>query len=421
MLDQYGKQWIYSKQKLYNFIIFHPKIQKSKNMLSTQIRVSPVAAVVDFVKRKLGPLRWNHVMDWPKASVATGSLCGPGRPMAGWRLDQSGGGGGAQGSAGDRGTVGEGYHRPIMEEEVLHFMRPEEGKLLLDGTLGGGGHTEIFLKSGAAVLATDRDPDALARAKRRLEPMFGEKFTAIHSNFADFPDVLEAVQLSGGLDGIFLDLGLSSRQLENPARGFSFMREGRLDMRFDPDAPVSASDIVNHWSEEDLTGLLQKYGEEPAARRIARAIVDRRSTKAFLLTTELAAMIASVVPQRGRTHPATRTFQALRLEVNQELQSLEMALAHAPRWLKPGGRLVVLTFHSLEDRIVKHFLRERSQPETDRPEWPTPRPNPNYHFNLVVRKAVTPTAQEIQANPRARSCKLRVAERVADKLHTNPK
>lgn len=389
-------------------------------MFPAQIRISPIQAAVSFVRMKLEPWRWNHVMEWPKAGVATGSLCGPGRPIAGWRLDQSGGDSGSPGSAGDRGTVGENYHRPIMEEAVLHFMKPEEGKLLLDGTLGGGGHTEIFLKSGAAVLATDRDPDALARAKRRLEPTYGENFTAIHSNFADFPDVLETVQLAGGLDGIFLDLGLSSRQLENPARGFSFMREGRLDMRFDPDGPVSAADIVNHWSEEDLSDLLHKYGEEPAARRIARAIVDRRSTKAILLTTELAALIASVVPQRGRTHPATRTFQALRLEVNQELHSLERALEHTPRWLKPGGRLVVLTFHSLEDRIVKHFLREHSQPETDRPEWPTPRPNPNYHFNLVVRRAITPTPQEIQSNPRARSCKLRVAERVADKLHSNP-
>lgn len=357
-------------------------------------------------------LAWAHLAAWPNAQPATCTAHAPGRPAASWRLEQSGGGDGPIGSAGERGTVGENYHRPIMGGEVVHFLKPGPDKLILDGTLGGAGHTEMFLKSGASVLATDRDPVALARARERLEPLYGDKFTAIHSNFADFPTVLESAGVTRGLDGLFLDLGLSSRQLENPARGFSFMREGRLDMRFDPDANVSAEDIVNKWSEDDLRRLLQVYGEEPFAKRIARAIVARREIKPILMTTDLAAVVASVVPQRGRTHPSTKTFQAIRLEVNQELPSLERALEAAPAWLRPGGRLVILTFHSLEDRIVKHWLRERSQVILDRPEWPCPRPNPDYQFNLVVRKAVEPSEAEVKSNPRARSCKLRVAERV---------
>ena len=305
-----------------------------------------------------------------------------------------------------------------MGEETVHFLRPQPGKLILDGTLGGGGHTEMFLQNGAQVLATDRDPAALVRARERLEGVYGGQFSALHANFADFPTVLEAAGVERGLDGIFLDLGVSSRQLENPARGFSFQREGRLDMRFDPDAEVSAEHIVNTWPEEDLKRLLQVYGDEPAARRIAHAIASRRETRAILMTTDLAGIVASVVPQRGRTHPATRTFQALRLEVNQELPSLERALQAVPRWLKPGGRLVVLTFHSLEDRIVKHFLRDHSAATLDRPEWPGPRPNPLHCFHLVVRKALVAGAAEIASNPRARSCKLRVAERNSNVLHS---
>jgi 16S rRNA (cytosine1402-N4)-methyltransferase len=357
-------------------------------------------------------LKLNHLALWPRPA---GVVAGPGRPLAGWRVEQSSeepGGNSPTGSAGERGWAGENYHRPIMAAEVVHFVQPESGKFILDGTLGGAGHTELFLKAGAHVLATDRDPTALTLARQRLEPIYGDKFTALHSNFADFPTVLEAAGLTRLLDGIFLDLGLSSRQLENGARGFSLKREGKLDMRFDPDAPLSAEELVNTWSEEDLIRLLRELGEEPNARRIARAIVARRQTKAIVLTTDLAAIVASVVPQRGRTHPATRTFQAIRLEINQELKSLERALEAAPKWLAPGGRLVILTFHSLEDRIAKQFLRRHSEAEIDRPEWSSPRPNPNYHFNLVVRKAIDPSPAEIASNPRARSCKLRVAERI---------
>ena len=361
-------------------------------------------------------LRYAHLALRPQSVMPEAAA---GRPLAGWRLDQSGGSDGGGASAGERGHVGETYHRPIMGEEVVHFLKPQPGKLILDGTLGGGGHTEMFLKNGAQVLATDRDPAALARARERLEDVYGEQFSALHANFADFPAVLEAAGVVRGLDGIFLDLGVSSRQLENPARGFSFQREGRVDMRFDPDADVSAEDIVNTWSEEDLRRLLHVYGDEPAAKRIAHAIVVRRASRAILMTTDLAGIVASVVPQRGRTHPATRTFQALRLEVNQELPSLERALQAVPRWLNPGGRLVVLTFHSLEDRIVKHFLRDHSAATLDRPEWSGPRPNPRHCFQLIVRKALVASEAETAANPRARSCKLRVAERNSNVLHSS--
>lgn len=366
------------------------------------------------VKEVLEDLALHHLAPWPRpATGLTGVIS---RPTGSGRVHQTGGDKSSEKpnrSAGERGHVGESYHRPIMGAEVTHFLQPKPGQLILDGTLGGGGHTELILKTGANVLATDRDPVAIARALQRLEPLYPGKFAAIQSNFADFPDVLDTAGITHLLDGITLDLGLSSRQLENPERGFSFMREGALDMRFDPNAPITAADIVNGWSEEELLRILRVYGEEPNAKRIVRAILARRAQTPISTTTDLAAVVASVVPQKGRTHPATRTFQALRLEVNQELASLERALAVIPKWLRPGGRLVVLTFHSLEDRIVKHFLREHSQPEIDRPEWPCARPNPNYEFNLVIRKAVEASPEEVASNPRARSCKLRVAEKIS--------
>ncbi len=343
---------------------------------------------------------------------------GLGSPAAGGRFAQSADGWAASGSAGTRGLAGEAYHKPIMGPECVHFLQPGPGKLVLDGTLGGAGHTELFLESGSDVMATDRDLVAVERARQRLEPIYAERFSALQGNFADFPQLLAGAGVDRLLDGIFLDLGLSSRQLENASRGFSFMREGRLDMRFNPEEGVSAEDIVNTWDEAELRRLLQVYGEEPAAKHIARAIVTRRETKAILLTTDLAAVVASVVPQKGRTHPATRTFQALRYEVNQELPSLERALQAVPASLAVGGRLVILTFNSLEDRIAKHFLREHSLAEIDRPEWPRARVNPLHHFSLVMRKAVIATPAEIHANPRARSCKLRVAERIASPATT---
>ncbi|MBP7948073.1 MAG: 16S rRNA (cytosine(1402)-N(4))-methyltransferase RsmH [Verrucomicrobiales bacterium] len=299
-----------------------------------------------------------------------------------------------------------------MAEEILHFLQPCSGKILFDGTLGGGGHARLLLEAGANVIATDRDPEAISRACTLLEPEYGGRFTAIRGNYAEAGQRLEESGLLGRLDGILLDLGVSSRQLENAQRGFSFLREGRLDMRLDPDGPLDAEAIVNTWSEKELVRILQDFGEEPAAKRIARAIITRRMQKPLRRTTELAELVASIVRQKGRTHPSTRTFQAIRMAVNDELGSLQRALEQTPAWLRPGGRLAVLTFHSLEDRLVKGYLRHHSAAELDQPNWPRPKPNPDHHFSLVVRKALAPSETEIEANPRARSCKLRVAERI---------
>lgn len=301
----------------------------------------------------------------------------------------------------------DGYHLPVFPLEVAEWMQPEEGGFIIDGTLGGGGHSEIFLKAGASVLGIDRDPEALAHARERLHP-FGERFSTWEGNFSRLGEI-PAIRDGRRADGLLLDLGVSSRQLDSAPRGFSFMREGPLDMRMGPSSPHTAAEVVNDWSEADLTRVLFEFGEEPKARRIAAAIVKQRAVRNFETTLELAACIESAVGRHGRTHPATRAFQAIRMAVNEELESLAAALAAAPSVLKPGGRLLVITFHSLEDRMVKRFLRHRSTPFIDDPGWPEPRPNPDFQFQLLARKAIIPSAEETTHNPRARSAKLRVA------------
>jgi 16S rRNA (cytosine1402-N4)-methyltransferase len=299
------------------------------------------------------------------------------------------------------------YHLPVFPAEVAEWMEPGPGKFIIDGTLGGGGHSEIFLKSGATVLGVDRDPEALAHARARLTE-YGDRFSTWEGNFSRLPEI-PSILAGGRADGLLLDLGVSSRQLDSAVRGFSFMREGPLDMRMGPSSPHTAAEIVNHWAEADLVRILFEFGEEPKARRIAGAIVRQRSVKAFETTLELAACIEAAVGRHGRTHPATRAFQAIRMAVNEELESLATALAAASSILKPGGRLLIITFHSLEDRMVKRFLRHRSAPFIDDPGWPEPRPNPDCQFQLLARKAIIPTAEETALNPRARSAKLRVA------------
>lgn len=300
-----------------------------------------------------------------------------------------------------------GYHLPVLPDEVGRWMEASAGCFIIDGTLGGGGHSEIFLEAGAQVLGIDRDPEALAHARERLA-RFGDRFSTWQGNFADLRQV---PVIRGGLraDGILLDLGVSSRQLDSAERGFSFMREGPLDMRMGPSSRHSAAEIVNTWSEAELARILFEFGEEPKARRIAGAIVRQRAVKPFSTTLELAACIEAAVGRHGRTHPATRAFQAIRMAANEELESLATALAAAPAVLKPGGRLLVITFHSLEDRMVKRYLRHHSAPFIDDPGWPDPRPNPDLCLGLPVRKAIAPAAGEISRNPRARSAKLRVA------------
>lgn len=307
-------------------------------------------------------------------------------------------------------TAGSDYHIPVMLEEVLHFLAPTRGKLFLDGTLGGGGHTRRLLEDGANVIGLDRDPDALQFARQRLSE-FGDSFSAIHADFRDYSELLGTVGIHSGLDGILLDLGVSSRQLENAERGFSFQGDGPLDMRMNPDAELSAEVIVNEWSEDELIRIFREYGEEKSARRIAAAIVKVRDDQPVTTTLQLADLVETVVPRRGRQHPATKVFQAIRIAVNDEFGALRTALEEAHRWLRPGGRLVVISFHSLEDRIVKQFMRRQCKEWIDRPEMPEPLPNPECYFDAVVRKALAPSEEEIAENPRARSAKLRVVER----------
>ncbi len=301
-----------------------------------------------------------------------------------------------------------GYHLPVLADEVVEMMAAAPGKFIIDGTLGGGGHSELFLLSGASVLGVDRDPEALAHAGERLSG-FASRFSTYQANFSEIPNHpgIRAGELA---DGLLLDLGVSSRQLDSAPRGFSFMREGPLDMRMGPNAVMTAADLVNTWEESEIARILYTFGEEPRSRRIAAAIVEKRSVKPFTTTTELAACIEKAIGRSGKTHPATRSFQAIRMAINEELESLSSILSSAAGILKPGGRLLIITFHSLEDRMVKRFLRHYSEPYIDDPTWPEARPNPDCRFRLLSKKAIAPTANETSANPRARSAKLRVAE-----------
>ncbi len=362
---------------------------------------------------ELGGLRLAHLAHLPPVPLGTVGL--PERAHAGVSLASAGGRGESpEGPTDTEEEAGEGagYHVPVLEREVLDALAPAPGKLMLDGTLGGGGHTRKLLAGGANVVALDQDPEAIAWAGERLAGS-ADQLVLLRANFSTFPDVLEEAGLGPVLDGILLDLGVSSHQLDVPERGFSFMRDGPLDMRMDPDAPVCAADLVNGWPEEELARIFYEYGDEKASRRVAKAIVQRRAERRFETTADLAAVIGTVIPRRGPTSPATRVFQALRIAVNDEVAVLEATLAQAHQWLKPGGRLAVITFHSLEDRIVKQFFRRHSDAEIDRPEWPAPRPNPQCYYRLVTRKGIAAGPSEMACNPRSRSAHLRVVERLA--------
>jgi 16S rRNA (cytosine1402-N4)-methyltransferase len=302
------------------------------------------------------------------------------------------------------------YHRPVLESEVVELLAPRPGSLVVDGTCGGGGHTEALLGAGADVLALDQDPDAVRHVSEQLA-RFGRRVAVLQANFRHANKVLDELRIHT-IGGALLDLGVSSWQLENAKRGFSLMRNGPLDMRMDPRNRLNAATIVNEYSAEQLTQLFRELGEEPAARRIASVIVKMRKTSPFRETLPLAHAIEKVVGRHGRRHPATQVFQALRMEVNDELGALEEGLRVLTARLESGARIGVIAFHSLEDRIVKNFFRDRSREWLDRPEWPEPRRNPEYDLKVVTSKPVEPGEEEQRANPRSRSAKLRVAEKI---------
>ncbi|MBA2431222.1 MAG: 16S rRNA (cytosine(1402)-N(4))-methyltransferase RsmH [Chthoniobacterales bacterium] len=302
------------------------------------------------------------------------------------------------------------YHRPVLATEAIELLAPRAGALVVDGTCGGGGHSELILQKGADVLGLDQDPDAISFAAQRLA-QFGGRVTLRQANFRHADRVLNELGIVG-IGGALLDLGVSSRQMENAERGFSIMRNGPLDMRMDPRRELTAADVVNTYSEEELTQLFRDLGEEPAARRIASQLVKQRKTTPFRETIQLAKAIEKIVWRHGRRHPATQVFQALRMEVNDELGALTEGLQALTARLESGARFAVISFHSLEDRIVKNFFRERSRQFLDRPEWPEPRPNPDYQYTLITHKPVEPDENEQRVNPRSRSAKLRVAEKV---------
>ena len=310
-------------------------------------------------------------------------------------------------------------HQPVLREEAVAALRPIAGGRYLDGTFGGGGHTRALLAASApdgVVLALDADPAAIERALAlRSEPGIGERLMPVHANFADLAAVVRQRQLAP-LDGILLDLGLSSFQLDAPERGFAFRHEGPLDMRFDPERGVAAREIVNSLPEQELADLIWRYGEESGSRRVARAIARERQRAPIATTTRLAEIVARALGgRRGRdTHPATRTFQALRIATNDELAALQAALEGALGVLAPGGRLAVIAFHSLEDRIVKTFIARESATCVCPPEAPLCVCGHRPRLHKVTRRAIRPHAAEMAANPRARSAVLRVAERLPD-------
>jgi 16S rRNA (cytosine1402-N4)-methyltransferase len=302
------------------------------------------------------------------------------------------------------------YHEPVMPAEVAALFEPAKGKTIVDGTIGGGGHSGLLLAASATVIGIDQDPDAIAYTTRRFTE-WGEHFRVLRGNFGDAAALLDAAGIQT-VDGVLLDLGVSSHQIDTAARGFSFQADGPLDMRMDPDGPVTAADLVNTMSADQLERIFRELGEEPATRKIASRLVRDRLVRSFSTTRELAESVESIVPRRGHAHPATRVFQALRMAVNRELESLERGLEQFSARLAPGGVFAVITFHSLEDRIVKTFFKHRCAEWLDRPEWPEPRRNPDHIFRPLTRKPVTAGEAEARSNPRSRSAKLRAVQRL---------
>ncbi|KYH32600.1 16S rRNA (cytosine(1402)-N(4))-methyltransferase RsmH [Neomoorella mulderi] len=307
-------------------------------------------------------------------------------------------------------------HRPVLLAEVLHFLDPQPGEIFVDATVGGGGHSAAILPRllpGGRLIGLDRDAEAINAARESLAP-FGAAVELIQANFKDLVRVLQSRGFRA-VDGLLFDLGVSSYQLDNPERGFSYQAEAPLDMRMGREQELTAATIVNTWPESKLAQIIWEYGEERWARRIAAFIAAARKKAPITTTTQLVDIIKAAIPagaRRSGHHPAKRTFQALRIAINGELDALQAAMEQLEQVLNPGGRVGVISFHSLEDRIVKRTFQRLSGQCTCLPGLPVCICGRRRVLEPVTRKPVTPAATEIAANPRARSAKLRVARRV---------
>jgi 16S rRNA (cytosine1402-N4)-methyltransferase len=306
------------------------------------------------------------------------------------------------------------YHEPVMLKEVIDSLLVGRTGVYVDGTVGDGGHSSAILKNTDAFLVgIDWDDEALHFAEKRLAG-FGSRKILVKANFADLDKVLKSLNIEK-VDGVLLDLGVSSRQLDMAQRGFSFSKQAPLDMRMNRSLTLSAYDIVNAFAQSELAKIIRLYGEEKMALRIARAISKRRQESPIETTTQLAAIVTSCMPAKlkwQKIHPATRTFQAIRIAVNNELDNIKPAIAAATEYLKPGGRLCVISFHSLEDRIVKNEIRSLERGCICPKDVPVCVCQKEAKLKNLTKRAITPDEEEVAANPRARSAKLRVARRI---------
>ena len=305
-------------------------------------------------------------------------------------------------------------HQSVLEGEILKHLDLEEGSLIVDGTLGDGGHTELILKNttGVRVLAIDRDLDAIERAGKRLAP-FKNRTILVHENFSNIKTILKKANVMN-VNGLLLDLGVSSPQLDSPERGFSFMRNGPLDMRMDSAQETTAADLLVSLSDRELALVIKEYGEERYPKRIVRAIRKAQTQKAITTTHQLSNIISSVMhlSRPTKIHPATRTFQALRIAVNNELDHIKKTLNDSIEILQASARIMVVSFHSLEDRIVKNFFKDEEKGCICPPKIPICACGHIARLKIITRKPVSPSAEEVQNNSRASSAKMRVAERI---------
>jgi 16S rRNA (cytosine1402-N4)-methyltransferase len=310
-------------------------------------------------------------------------------------------------------------HIPVMKDEVVALLRPRSGARFLDGTLGGGGHAVAFLDAllpDGQLVGLDQDASTLALATQRLAS-FADQCLTFHANFSNAAALLQRIGWDG-VDGLLLDLGFSSLQVEDGTRGFSFLRSGPLDMRMDQQLDFQAADLVNEASEEELRRIFRELGEEPAAGRIARAIIRARSITPLRTTSDLVEVVERVIPRSRRTHlhPATRVFQALRIAVNKELEHLSLFLQDGYRLLRPGGRMVILSYHSLEDRLVKETFRRWASTCLCPPQLQVCACHWSPQVRLLTPKPLSPTSEEVSMNPRSRSAHLRAVERLTGEM-----